>query len=256
MTQRAAPVVPREGSSSAPTSTSALRRALVFCLMSAITMGICLLTVPPSSGTVAGVVMDLPYRIGDWWGTSQGMAPAEKLMLPPDTSLVRKSYESASGDNIVCSIVLAGAEKRSIHRPEICLPAQGWTIRASEVVSIPLHSGHILKATNLTLSRPEPLPGGGQKELLAYYMYWFVGDGETTPYHWRRIWLTSWDRVVHHRNHRWAYVIVNSAISGSIDPAGKSAPETLAMMKALTADVVPSFQISEGATPQSGDAAP
>jgi len=233
-----------------------LRQALLFLLLSGITIGLCLLTVPPTAGTVAGVVMNLPYRIGDWWGTEGEMAPAEKLALPADTSLVRKSYESASGDNVICSIVLAGAEKRSIHRPEICLPAQGWTIRSSEVVPIPLHSGRVLEAMNLTLSRPQRMADGTEKELLAYYFYWFVGDGEITPYHWRRIWLTSWDRVAHHVNHRWAYVIVNSVITGSVTPDGKSAPETLAMMKAFAADIVPYFQISEGAAPDAVSAAP
>jgi len=250
MTQRPALVLPWSRFS------PGLRRALLFCLMSGVTIGLCLLTVPPTTVTVAGVVMDLPYRLGDWWGMAQEMSPAEKHILPEDTSLVRKSYESASGDNIICSIVLAGAEKRSIHRPEICLPSQGWTIRSSEVIPIPLRSGRVLEATNLTLSRPQRMSDGTQKEILAYYLYWFVGDGESTPYHWRRIWLTSWDRVVHHRNHRWAYVIVNAVISGSVDPDGKTAPETLAMMKAFTADIVPSFQISEGAVPETGAAAP
>jgi hypothetical protein len=37
-----------------------------------------------------------------------------------------------------------------------------------------------------------------------------VGKDKTTDDHFERIFLTSWDRIVHRVNHRWAYVIVSS----------------------------------------------
>jgi hypothetical protein len=73
-------------------------------------------------------------------------------------------------------------------------------------------------------------------------MYWFVGDKVTTPYHMQRLWLTSWDRVVHHVNHRWAYIIVTSYITQGLTPHGKSPSDTLATMKGFIADILPYFQ--------------
>lgn len=242
--RRPAPEAAGEAPSAAPRPVS-LPRAAALAAGAAATMGLCLLTMPPTGVTGAGVTTDLPYRVDGWWGISQEMSPAEKLILPSDTEFARKSYDSSSGDNIMASIVLAGAEKRSIHRPEICLPGQGWTIRNGHVVAIPLQSGRTLQAMNLTLERPVRTSSGKEVTLSAYYLYWFVGEDVTTPYHWQRMWLTSWDRLVHHVNHRWAYIIVTSPITEGLKPHGKSPEETLEMLKKFVADAVPSFQKDE-----------
>ena len=225
-----------------------LWRIAVIIGMTGITLALCFMFRGQIGMSRAGVILTLPHRVGEWWGVDQAISLSEKTLLPSDTTFARKNYESLDGDSIMFSIVLSGADKRSIHRPEICLPGQGWTIHGGQVVPILLHSGRTLQAMNLTLSRPIRLNNGQQKEIYAYYMYWFVGDGVETPNHWMRLWLASWDRVVHHVNHRWAYVIVNSMITQDLKPRGKDPVETLAMMKDFVADIVPSFQITEGAT--------
>jgi len=206
---------------------------------------LCTLLRTPTDESVAGVNMTLPYQMGDWWGTDQDVSLTEKTILPPDTEFARKTYESGSGNSVLCSIILSGTEKRSIHRPETCLPGQGWTIRNGQVIDVPLHSGHNLQVMNLTLSRNVTLSNGKKKEVFSYYIYWFVGDHIVTPYHWRRVWLSSWDRVVHHINHRWAYVIVNSMVTQGLRPNGKDPAETLAMLKKFIADIVPSIEKDE-----------
>ena len=203
---------------------------------------LCIWTTPPTGQTVAGVTLTLPDYIGQWWGFGEAMSEAEKAALPSDTEFERKEYSSPQGDKIVCSIILSGAQRRSIHRPEICLRAQGWTLQSGQVIDVPLHSGHTLKVMNLSIIRPATTVTGENFELPGYYMYWFVGDKVTTPYHWERLWLTSWDRIVHQINHRWAYVIVMSPITQGLKSDGKSPSETMEMLKAFIADVVPSFQ--------------
>ena len=76
----------------------------------------------------------------------------------------------------------------------------------------------------------------------AYLLYWYVGDGVTTPLHWKRIWLTSWDRLVHHRNHRWAYVYVLAPISEGLVPNGRNPVETLDLLRTFIAGALPTFQ--------------
>jgi hypothetical protein len=219
-----------------------LWRSFAILILGAGTIAACLLTQRPHAASAAGVVMQLPYRVDNFWGFDQAVSHAERTILPPDTEFVRKNYESSSGDSILCSIVLSGVEKRSIHRPEICLPGQGWTIQSSEITEVPLQSGKTLKVTNLFLTRPVDTGSGKKQTLSAYYMYWFVGQNIVTPYHWERIWRTSWDSVVHHINHRWAYVIVSSPIAASLDSHGKNRPQTLEMMKTFIRDILPSFQ--------------
>ena len=215
--------------------------------LTALLVALCLSTSSLGREAVAGVVMDLPGQVGDWYGVAQGVADGERLILPADTEIARKKYESPQRETILCSIVLSGSQKRSIHRPEECLPAQGWTLLGGEVVSVALHSGRTRKVMALIVGRPIRLPTGEQKELRAYYLYWFVGDGVTTPNHLERVWRTAWDRAVHHINHRWAYVNITAPILGGLVPGGKDEAQTLAMLEQFIADVVPSVEKEEGA---------
>jgi hypothetical protein len=48
-------------------------------------------------------------------------------------------YDDGIGDQVLVSIVLSGHDlDNSIHRPERCLPAQGWTIVDSTSLSLPV----------------------------------------------------------------------------------------------------------------------
>ena len=73
--------------------------------------------------------MDLPETLGGFSGKVIAATPGEIATLPADTQIVRREYLDSAGDRIMASIVLSGGEKRSIHRPEVCLPAQGWCMR-------------------------------------------------------------------------------------------------------------------------------
>jgi hypothetical protein len=181
-----------------------------------------------------------------FFGTEAPVTEAEKLILPKDTEFARKDYRDYPGrDDIFCGIVLSGAMQQSIHRPEVCLVAQGWTISEQENVPIKLESGHTLTVRNLTIRHVYPTAEGKQITLTRYNMYWFVGEGVTTPSHLVRIFLSSWDRVFHNRAHRWAYVTVSSYITKDLQPDGKDAAQTKAMMVDFIKHVVPTFQKNE-----------
>src|SRR5581483_11540616 len=75
------------------------------------------------------VKMELPDTLGIWEGTPTEVTQKEKDGLAPDTQFCRKTYDDGFGDHILVSIVLSGNDlDNSIHRPERCLPAQGWSI--------------------------------------------------------------------------------------------------------------------------------
>lgn len=194
---------------------------------------------PPLAQSEAGVNMDLPSSVGRFWGTKQEVSEGERVILPPDTEFAKKLYSDGQGDDINCQIVLAGAAKRSIHQPEICLPAQGWTIRANEAIPVQLASGETLMVKKLTISRPVMLKDGRQKELTSYFLYWFVGKNITTPHHVVRLIKTNIDVLLHNTNHRWAYVIVSSPILEGFTSDGKNAEQTLDMLKSFVGDIAP-----------------
>lgn len=208
-------------------------------------VAICLLQGRPKNSSEAGVVLNLPEKVGAYYGIKEGASEVEKLRLPQDTLIERKSYSDLEGDTIQCSIVLSGVERRSIHRPEICLPAQGWTIQSRRNVPVQLASGKTLYVKELTLGRDATVGFNRTQHIQAIFYYWFVGKNITTPEHFYRVFYSSWDLMAHNINHRWAYVSVISAVSDTYDPRGKSLEQTRDMLQKFIHDSVTQYQISE-----------
>ncbi|HZZ21055.1 MAG TPA: exosortase/archaeosortase family protein, partial [Opitutaceae bacterium] len=76
----------------------------------------------------------LPTFVGeDWIGRRTEISAVEREVLPPDTGYSRKTYVSLADPTkqVFLSIVLSGRDRTSIHRPEVCLVGQGWTIGGS-----------------------------------------------------------------------------------------------------------------------------
>lgn len=212
------------------------------------TILVCWLVPSPKAGGEAGVVMQLPDEIDDLYGHDESVSDAELQILPKDTSYARKTYGPPGADapdRILCSIVLSGAERRSIHRPERCLPAQGWRIDSSRTETIPLASGRELKVTALLLEKHVQRRDAPPFTLRQYFLYWFVGKGVSTPYQTTRILMTYWDMLIHRVNQRWAYVIISKDISADWNPNGETPEQTLAELKHFIHDAAPTFIKSE-----------
>jgi hypothetical protein len=188
-----------------------------------------------------GVIMQLPYRIGPLWGVSEKPDESELRLLPSDTEIERKSYDGPGGEKIVCSIVLSGGEKSSIHHPEVCLPAQGWTVQHREVIPVRMNNGANLSVMKLSLSREIIVSATRRQTVRGYYLYWFVGKDRTTPSHWERVFYTGWDRVIHKLNHRWAYISVFSLVANDQGLAPAGGDPTLDLLKKFIATSAPSF---------------
>src|SRR5450432_2531774 len=87
----------------------------------------------------AGIRLELPARIGDWEGKDMEVSAREREVLAKDTGFARKVYRNSFGDEIYVSIVLSGEDMtNSIHRPERCLPAQGWNVTSTSQVTVSL----------------------------------------------------------------------------------------------------------------------
>ena len=201
----------------------------------------------------AGVLMALPEKVdvagldsgGSFYGNDAAVTEVEHRMLPKDTEFSRKNYDDFHNHQIFFSIVLSGVQQYTIHPPEVCLVAQGWTIVRSEDVPISLASGHPLVVRNLSLQRDVTNAQHEHLTLKAYYMYWYVADNITTPSHLERNLKSSWDRVVHNRDHRWAYVIAMSPITQTFRPDGLNADQTRSMLINFIRQIVPTFQKDE-----------
>ena len=159
----------------------------------------------------------LVEKVGDWTGSElRGLTESEKELLPPDTEGARRFYKNEAGDEAYCSVILAGREVTSIHRPELCLPGQGWKIQGENVqhIAVPGAPGGTLGVMRMNMTRAVPLADGQTAQYRAIFAYWFIGKDCVTPLHWQRIFWTARDRVLHNTNHRWAYVMVSVNIAG------------------------------------------
>lgn len=220
-------------------------RTLTLTALSAVTLWLTRQSAPPDIVPEPGVVMNLPTLVGEFWGTDEPVSPSELAMLPGDTQFAKKIYQDLSGNSLTAQIVLSGGEKRSIHRPEICLPAQGWSIKAGEVIPVTLASGREIEVMKLTLVRDIEVAPGQRRQLKSHFLYWFVGKDSTTPYHWVRLAKTNWDMVVKKLQHRWAYVIVSAPVLEGFRYGAKNDEQTLEMLKDFIRQAVPKFQLSE-----------
>lgn len=220
-------------------------RSVTLAALAAATLWLCRESAPPDIVPEAGVIMNLPTLVGEWWGTEEPVSPSELAMLPGDTQFAKKIYQDLRGDTLTAQVVLSGGEKRSIHRPEICLPAQGWTIRSGEVIPVTLANGRTLDVMKLTLTRQIEVAPGERRTLKSYFLYWFVGKDTSTPYHWVRLAKTNWDMVTKKLQHRWAYVIVSAPVLEGFKPGAKTDQQTLDMLKDFIRESVPKFQLSE-----------
>ena len=218
---------------------------------------------------VAGIKVYLPDRVGKWEGKElrfcqngecrreftldqvadplvcpacgsslDPMALAEKEILPKDTIILKKIYTRGDGKSLFISIVLSGAERASIHRPQVCLVGQGHEVMRSHVINTPMENRDPLSVMVLDLRKKRKQQDGKMTIYDSYYAYWFVGKNRETPYHLQRmIWMAS-DRIFHNVSHRWAYV----AVSG---PRESGSEEYIQEMEFFLKDLYPQMLLDK-----------
>ena len=136
------------------------------------------------------------------------ISKAERTVLPSDTEILKRRYEGVNGDWFQVSVVIGGRSKGSVHRPELCLPAQGFQMSSPRTVDV----GGI-EWRFVTLAHR-----GASAMGFAYTF--FNQDGYRTCSHLRRIFRDVWDRSIRGRIDRWVMVTVHSSVS---DEARQSA---------------------------------
>lgn len=164
----------------------------------------------------------LAETVGPWQGGPQeGLSETERNVLPADTEGARRIYKDAAGRQIYCSIVLAGRDVTSIHRPEVCLPGQGWKIQSQYVETVPVAAAPNgkLGVMRMNTIRDIQLKDGSTAQMLSVFAYWFVGKDRVTPHHVERILWNTKDRVLHSTNHRWAYILIHAPVDPAIAAA-------------------------------------
>jgi EpsI family protein len=187
----------------------------------------------------AAINLSLPELVGNWEGTEEPVTQFERDALGPDTQFVRKLYRNLTGDEIYVSVVLSGPDMNtSIHRPERCLPAQGWTIVGVRPVTLALPND-ALRATRLHNMRNVKTDSGRSLTIYSLDYYWFVGHSDKTPSHLERTWIDIRDRIFKGRNQQWAYVMVASTITKDFRMFGRDEKQTDQLIQSFLTDLAP-----------------
>jgi len=182
--------------------------------------------------------VELPVFLGtEWIGRRAEVSSVEREVLPPDTGFSRKDYValSDSTQRVFLSVVLSGRDRTSIHRPELCLVGQGWTINASSGhrFSYPGNAARDFPATVLHVQREVRTPRG-MVTVPQLVVYWFIGGDTVVASHWERLAVDAWNRVAHARADRWAYVLLQT-------DARDGEAAALGRMQAVLNQTLPAF---------------
>jgi len=96
----------------------------------------------PESGEIRPSLLNinLPESLMDWKGEKVKISQRERDVLAKDTEFVRKVYRNSNLQNhlgVEVSLVFSGKDmNNSIHRPEVCLRAQGWNLVNEEHLKV------------------------------------------------------------------------------------------------------------------------
>ncbi len=204
---------------------------LAAILLPLLTLGICLGTDIGFHVAAPGVKLSeeapkhpvLPLSLDGYQGRELEMTIDEKNLLDEGVKLARTGYASATGRQILATVIMSGFEKRSLHRPEVCLPNQGWTVSDRMPISIHLEDGRDIDVMMMRVFRDvEPRPGV-RIRTRAVNFYWYIGsDGVSCADHYEHIFLSYYDAVFRNIQHRWSmasiYVPLPEQQVGQEDP--------------------------------------
>ena len=232
------------------TTKQSVLRCIPVTALVATTVGLCLAFPNAAENSETGMVLNLPGYdgvpgISGHVAIERPITKEEQKWLPADTGILKMLYvptestatdlATATEDGISVSLILGGNDRRSLHRPQVCLRAQGWHIAQKEKISIAV-GGQELEVMDYTLLRKINEEDGTVRRVRAHYLYWWIGAGRSTPSDFERIGLTVFDNMFRNVNNRWGYpsVMVYADIEGVNTPEGVASADKKALQRATS----------------------
>ncbi len=181
--------------------------------------------------------VELPPRVLDFTSTNLPEAQTVLDYLPKDTSFASRHYFAPDGAWAQANAILMGADRTSIHRPDYCLPGQGWQIRDKTEVKLKIAGAppYELPVMKWIISNTFPAPDGSKQTVSGLYVFWFVTRGQTTDDFPTMLKSMLFHQLAHGVLQRWAYVSYFTACAPGQEDA------TFARMRQLIAASVPNF---------------
>lgn len=189
------------------------------------------------------VEVDLPERVLDY---ASEWIPQDQVVtnvLPADTSYGQRRYFNTNFW-LLMNVVLMGADRTSIHKPQFCLEGAGWRIDHGETAELKIPVArpqpYDLPVIKLVTTREIPDNSGRLTTWRGIYVYWFVADdalsGDMAG--GERMWSMAKHLLKTGVLQRWAYVSCFA-----VCPPG-SEEATFERMRQFIAASVPEFQLT------------
>jgi hypothetical protein len=182
----------------------------------------------------------LPEQVANFDSIRQPVSKVVLDWLPADTTYGQRIYTGKDGFRIQANAVLMGTDRTSIHKPEFCLPMQGWQVTAKKLTAIPVNKPRPYELPVMRMDSRQSVKGADGKEqvVASVFVYWFVADKQLTARHGERMWWMARDLLRSGVLQRWAYVTYFSICQPGQEDA------TYARMRQFITEAVPEFQLT------------
>lgn len=177
----------------------------------------------------------LPEQVAGWDSEVRQVGERELKLLAKDTSFARRGYDSPALPDfrgVEVSVVFSGKDiNNSLHRPEICLRAQGWNFVQERSIKLKgvMPDGSDLPVREIVCVRPRTKMNGidppTNKQGDPLYdrriqYYTFFGSEEIVSGHYARTWVDVKTRVVGGYDQQWAYATFSSTVTSAYREQG------------------------------------
>jgi len=133
----------------------------------------------------------------------------EMKLLPDNTPIFRREYIREGSPSVQATVVFSGIERRSIHRPQICLVSQGNRITNEYDYEVMNGPDTTLQVKVLELQQVFEDEAGTPFSVFSIYAYWLFNPERETNSHWRRFLHMAVDNAIRSYRPRWGYVSIS-----------------------------------------------
>jgi len=154
----------------------------------------------PKTSAELGLVKSLPFSVQNIQGKHRPPSAAEVKGLPEDTHIQHAIYfDSKKGNYYDTGLVIAGKHRHSLHPPNECMVAAGWTILTTSEAKIKRYQTPY--NVNILHLKRENENG---KVTYAYYIYAWVCAKRITAQYSNMLIYNIADSI-QGSTYRWAY---------------------------------------------------
>lgn len=243
----------------------------LWVLLGVLTLGFSMIWLLPRQKemVVSRLSKDLPETIAGWQSRKTQVSDEEKKVLADDTEFSRRHYGNSmlpGFNGVEVSVVFSGKDiNNSLHRPEVCLRAQGWNFVRERSIVIPgmLADGEDLPVRELVCIRPRikhegvepPKNKDGEPVYdMRIQYYTFFGAEKIVSGHYDRTFADIEARLLKGYDQQWAYATFSVGVTSVYRDQGFNIPDdqvydeeqSIQMMQEFMKKLLPQVVSSSG----------